>query len=96
MSVKTKQSLKNFDGSVFNDVNKKEVSINDVFIQVFNSRKVSDPSLAWDIAKKFAATDDATLTPEEIKFISEELTSAYQEGLIPALFAGQVMDLVGA
>ena len=94
LKVNTQKTLVDFKGKkLVADIG------GDVFLGTILSNvmggKVSNPTLGWQLGKKFATQDTVELKAEEVVFVKQEVTNVSGPGgWMGAQLAGQVLEIL--
>lgn len=89
-TIKTKVCLKDLKGDNLKDSSEQDFTLGTV-LSVILSGQVSNPTLGYVLAKKFATEDEVDLKAEDIVFIKKELED---NKMFTALVIGQVIEIL--
>lgn len=91
-TIKTGTTINNFKGEPLKN-GEETLTVGTVISAVLGGR-VSNPTLGWQLGKKFATEDKVELKAEDVVFIKKELEDNAKNGGFGALVAGQVIDIL--
>jgi len=96
VTIKTNTVLKDFKGESIKNLGK-EITVGTIISDVLGG-KVSNPTLGWNLGKKFACDKEVDLKAEDVVFIKRELEQNGQakEYGYTALIIGQVLEILEA
>lgn len=92
--IKTNTVLTNFKGEPLKD-GTKDLTIGNAISFVLGG-KVSNPTLGWNLGKKFATDKEVELKAEDIVFIKKEIieNATQKEGGWMSIVAGQIVEIL--
>lgn len=91
-TIKTDIAIKDFKGEVLKN-GEEALTVSTVVSAVLGG-KVSNPTLGWQLGKKFATDEKVELKAEDVVFIKKELEDNAKNGGFGAIVIGQVIDLL--
>lgn len=94
IKIKTNTVLTNFKGEALKDGNK-DLTIGNAIAFVLGG-KVSNPTLGWNLGKKFATDEEVELKAEDIVFIKKELNenASQKESGWTSIVVGQIIEML--
>lgn len=90
--IKTKTELKTLKGEVLKDGQGTVWYLGDTIANIL-AGKTNNPSLAWQLGKKFATEDSVELKAEDIVFLKKEIEAFPSYG---AIVTGQIIEILEA
>lgn len=92
--IKTNIVLTNFKGEPLKD-GTKDLTIGNAIAFVLGG-KVSNPTLGWNLGKKFATDKEVEIKAEDIVFIKKEIleNAISKENGWTSIVAGQIVDIL--
>jgi hypothetical protein len=91
-TIKTNVTINNFKGEPLK--NGEEILTTGIVISAVLGGRVSNPTLGWQLGKKFATDTEVELKAEDVVFIKKELEDNAKNGGFAAIVIGQVIDLL--
>jgi len=93
--VNTKTILKDLKGQDLKDNNNLPILTGAIFVNVL-SAITSNPTLAWQLGKKFATEDKVELKAEEVVFLKMEIekVATGDRAWLASMVAGQILELL--
>lgn len=91
-TIKTDIAIKDFKGEVLKN-NEEVLTIGSVVSAVLGGR-VSNPTLGWQLGKKFATDTEVELKAEDVVFIKKELENNALNDGFGAIVIGQVIEIL--
>jgi hypothetical protein len=95
-TINTQQILKDFKGEdIKSSDDGKKVIIGD-FLSNIMASNAKNPSLAWQLGKKFACDKKVDLKAEEVVFVKESIEDAStgERRWVTAMVAGQLIEIL--
>lgn len=94
--VNTKKEFVNFKGEELKEGDK--VITHGIILSNLMASSKHNPSLSWQLGKKFATEDKVDLKAEDIVFIKTAITEASegQGAWLSVIFAGQLLEMLDA
>lgn len=95
ITIKTGEVLKNFKGENLKVGSTTEDLTVGIALSNILGGKVSNPSMGWQLGKKFATQEEVELKAEEVVFLKKEIgDNANRDGGYFAIVGGQVINLL--
>lgn len=94
--IKTDQKLYSFKGEVLTEgEDKKEITVGPVLSNIMGANQ-SNPSLSWQLGKKFATEDTVELKAEDVVFVKEAINSASigEKRWLTPIISGQLIEIL--
>ena len=91
-TIKTNITINNFKGDPLK--NGEEVLTTGLVISTVLGGRVSNPTLGWQLGKKFATDTEVELKAEDVVFIKKELENNALNDGFGAIVIGQVIDIL--
>jgi hypothetical protein len=95
MTINTKTVLKNLKGEDMKEGNNMPLTIGLLIANILGGI-TANPSLAWQLGKKFATEEKVELKAEQIVFLKEEINkvASGEKAWLNSMIAGQILELL--